>query len=80
MNKPTCKQLLEQLGDNDDITICSDIVHGLEYEYSKLQEKIEKALQWIDENIIIFKNFNVYEWDILSNPSELIEILDRKVM
>lgn len=37
MNKPTCEQLIEQLGDKLDITICSDVVYGLGYEYQQLE-------------------------------------------
>lgn len=42
MNKPTCEQLIEQLGDNLDITICSDVVYGLGYEYQQLENEVDK--------------------------------------
>ena len=32
----TAKQLVEQLGDNTEITIMADIVHGLDFEYEQL--------------------------------------------
>ena len=42
MNKPTCEQLIEQLGDKQDITICSDVVYGLGYEYQQLKNEVNK--------------------------------------
>lgn len=42
MTKPTCEQLIEQLGDKQDITICSDVVYGLGFEYSQLKKEIDK--------------------------------------
>ena len=35
----TAKQLVEQLGDNTEITIMADIVHGLDFEYEKLLQE-----------------------------------------
>lgn len=49
MNKPTCEQLIEQLGDNLDITICSDIVYGLGYEYQQLELENQKLRDEIME-------------------------------
>lgn len=42
MNKPTCEQLIEQLGDKQDITICSDVVYGLAFEYQQLKNEVDK--------------------------------------
>lgn len=54
MNKPTCEQLIEALGDNIDITICSDIVYGLGFEYQQLKNELEEKDKEIDRlnNII----------------------------
>ena len=35
----TAKQLVEQLGDNTELTIMADVVHGLDYEYKQLQQE-----------------------------------------
>ena len=55
MNKPTCEQLIEQLGNNEDITICSDVVYGLGFEYQQLKNRIDKALSWTNRIIEIIK-------------------------
>lgn len=55
MNKPTCEQLIEQLGNNEDITICSDVVYGLGFEYQQLKNRIDKALSWTNRVIEIIK-------------------------
>ena len=49
MNKPTCEQLIEQLGNNLDITICSDVVYGLGYEYQQLELENQKLRNEIME-------------------------------
>lgn len=53
MTKPTCEQLIEQLGDKQDITICSDVVYGLGFEYSQLKKEIDR-LNNIMNNVIKF--------------------------
>lgn len=40
----TAKQLVNMLCNKSEITIMSDIVHGLNYEYEQLQKKYNKAL------------------------------------
>ena len=40
--KATIEQLYEQLGNNFDITICSDIVNGLYFEYKQLYYENEQ--------------------------------------
>ena len=55
MTKPTCEQLIEQLGDKQDIIICSDVVYGLGFEYTQLKNKIDNALCLIDRTIEIIK-------------------------
>lgn len=40
-DRPTSEQLVELLGQEKDITICADVVHGLDYEYKNLQRKIQ---------------------------------------
>lgn len=49
MNKPTCEQLIEQLGDKQDITICSDVVYGLAFEYQQLEQENQKLRDEIME-------------------------------
>lgn len=48
----TAKQLVEQLGNSTEITIMSDIVHGLNFEYEQLQqenEELKKQYSKIEE-------------------------------
>ena len=55
MNKPTCEQLIEQLGDKQDITICSDVVYGLGFEYQQLKNEVDKlknVINQIEEKLI----------------------------
>ena len=52
--KATIEQLYEQLGNNFDITICSDIVNGLYFEYKQLyyeNEQLKEQLQQKEEEI-----------------------------
>lgn len=39
--KSTAEQLLEQLGNKSEITIMSDVVYGLDFEYRQLQREID---------------------------------------
>lgn len=68
--KATIEQLYEQLGNNFDITICSDIVNGLYFEYKQLyyeneqlKEQLElsekarkEAIEYIKSNANIYLN------------------------
>ena len=58
----TAKQLVEQLGDNQKITIMADVVNGLNYEYEQLQQenKLNKYIltefeKWLETTLIIEK-------------------------
>lgn len=50
MDKPTSEQLIELLGNKSEITIVSDIVYGLDFEYKELQQRIDKAIEFIENN------------------------------
>ena len=52
----TAKQLVEQLGDSQEITIMADIVHGLDYEYDQLLEENEKLKYFLND--VCFCEFN----------------------
>lgn len=65
----TAKQLVEQLGNNLEITIMADIVHGLDYEYEQLlreNEMLKEKNKIIDEiqNIVMnfYKYHNLLDW------------------
>ena len=47
--KPTSLQLVEMLGDKFEITITSDVVNGLHYEYSQLKKKLDKVIELLIE-------------------------------
>lgn len=46
--KATIEQLYEQLGNNFDITICSDIVSGLYFEYKQLYYENEQLKEQLE--------------------------------
>jgi hypothetical protein len=55
-DKPTSQQLVDLIDDEQDITICRDVVNGLDYEYKQLQQErdkyksiVEKAIEYIEE-------------------------------
>ena len=69
--KATIEQLYEQLGNNFDITICSDIVNGLYFEYKQLyyeneqlKEQLELSEKARKEAIELINNIN--DWEICS--------------
>lgn len=45
-----------------------------------LQQRIDKAIEWINNHIYTFeeRNITIYDWNSLSNPKELLEILGGK--
>lgn len=50
-DRPTSEQLVDLLDNELEITICADVVHGLDYEYKQLQEenkKLNGAMQTYD--------------------------------
>ena len=85
--KATIEQLYEQLGNNFDITICSDIVNGLYFEYKQLyyeneqlKEQLELSEKARKEAIYYIEKFIPIDVDtILMREKQrdyLIEILD----
>lgn len=85
--KATIEQLYEQLGNNFDITICSDIVNGLYFEYKQLyyeneqlKEQLELSEKARKEAIKYIEKFIPIDVDtILMREKQrdyLIEILD----
>ena len=41
-DKPTSEQLVDLLDNELEMTICTDVVHGLDYEYKKMQHENKK--------------------------------------
>ena len=87
--KATIEQLYEQLGNNFDITICSDIVNGLYFEYKQLyyeNEQLKEQLELSEKarKEAIEKIKELYDntddttcYDIDKNEKErLLQILD----
>ena len=79
-DKPTSRQLVEELGDRLDITICSDVIYGLDYEYLQLENKakkykevIDKAIKCIDYNIKYRNGADIYQF--VDIESEILEPL-----
>lgn len=52
-DRSTSEQLVELLDNEQDITICSDVVHGLYHEYKHLQEENEELKKQLEEKIIL---------------------------
>lgn len=48
-DRPTAEQLVEKLDNELDITICSDVVHGLDYEYKQLQQENQELKKQLEE-------------------------------
>ena len=62
----TAKQLVEQLGNSTEITIMSDIVHGLNFEYEQLQQE-NKELKFNLDTITKSWKLNVKKVKELNN-------------
>lgn len=52
-DRSTSEQLVELLDNEQDITICSDVVHGLYHEYKHLQEENQELKKQLEEKIIL---------------------------
>ena len=54
-----------------------DYVDSLEEKNQKYKEVIDKAKEWINNHIDTFeeRNITIYDWNSLSNPKELLDIL-----
>ena len=52
-DRSTSEQLVELLDNEQNITICSDVVHGLYHEYKHLQEENEELKKQLEEKIIL---------------------------
>ena len=88
--KATIEQLYEQLGNNFDITICSDIANGLYFEYKQLyyeneqlKEQLElsekarkEAIDYINFLVIIDAQLAGGRFKDTIWGKELLEILD----
>ena len=83
--KATIEQLYEQLGNNFDITICSDIVNGLYFEYKQLYYENEQLKEKLQEKEDIIKKIKEEIRYLKSNcdisdihSQKLEQILDNK--
>ena len=86
-NKPTSEQLVDMLEDNLDITICADVVHGLDLEYKQLQEE-NKELKMCSDDQIRVKCPNCGEgiivnecravWELKEKINKAIEFINEK--
>lgn len=81
--KPTSKQLKELIDseNENEVTICRDIVEGLDLEYTQLEQQCKKQKEVIDKAIeYISKEFLCYdnESDEYVCGSKAIDILQGK--
>lgn len=69
MNKGTVEQLVDTLGNDLEITITRDVVHGLLFEYKNLQQRIDEAIKYIENDVayneLALKNKDCFENDLL---------------
>lgn len=70
-DRPTSEQLVDLLDNELEITICADVVHGLDYEYKQLQEENKKLNGAIQTYDILLKA-NVEENKQLKNLIDII--------
>lgn len=73
--KATIEQLYEQLGNNFDITICSDIVNGLYFEYKQLyyeNEQLKEQLEYLRSGEYL--NQLKFERDMLQDVVDKMEV------
>lgn len=49
-------------------------------EIKELQQRIDKAIEWVHKHISKYncKGITIIDWDELSNPNDLLEILGEK--
>lgn len=69
-DRPTSEQLVDLLDNELEITICADVVHGLDYEYKQLQEENKKLNGAIQTHDILLKS-NVEENKRLSREIDM---------
>ena len=74
LEKSTSEQLVEQfdISDAQDITIMGDIVHGLDFEYKKLEEEIRLLSQGIRNTYEAGQEILAEQQDVLHKISEAI--------
>lgn len=72
--KSTSEQLVEQFDSSDaqDITIMGDIVHGLDFEYKKLEEEIRLLSQGIRNTYEVGQEILAEQQEVLNKISEAI--------
>lgn len=70
-DRPTAEQLVEKLDNELEMTICSDVVHGLDYEYKQLQQENQELKKQKEEWIDLLNMFKTQQ-------KEFIEWLESK--
>lgn len=71
-DRPTSEQLVDLLDNELEITICADVVHGLDFEYKQLQEENKKLNGAIQTYDILLKS-NVEE------NKQLKKVIDKAI-
>ena len=89
-DRSTSEQLVELLDNEQDITICSDVVHGLYHEYKHLQEEnqeLKKQLEncWCNRTdcsarIKDSKQYNSLVQRVENQQKEFIEYLEKEIV
>lgn len=73
-DSPTSEKLVAELGTKTDITICADIVHGLDYEYKQLQQKNQELKGQLE----LYEN-GVYYFSELDRKDKEIDKLNKQL-
>lgn len=54
--------------------------NAVQRDYENLQQRIDKAIEWVHKHISKYncKGITIIDWNELSNPNDLLEILGEK--
>lgn len=74
-DRPTAEQLVEKLDNELDITICSDVVHGLDYEYKQLQQENQELKKQLEEKQRTIIGLFLYVNEVIDNLERIKEYL-----
>ena len=80
-DRSTAEQLVEKLDNELEMTICSDVVHGLDYEYKQLQQENQELKKQLEEYKLItidYQELEARNKDLENQQKEFIEWLESK--
>lgn len=81
-DRPTAEQLVEKLDNELEMTICSDVVHGLDYEYKQLQQENQELKKQLEEYKLItidYQELEARNKDLENQQKEFIKWLESEI-